>query len=204
MRAVLFGILIFVISSATLWSCDRGGESEDAREAGRMDTQTDQRTPPEPGGQMAGRMAESCPMLVQGADLSVSNTDNGVAFTFTTEDGDVTELRARVERLARLYESNRGQMEMTWLHVGVPGEEEGRMNDYDRMDRERMDQSSRTPMPPASVAVTDVDKGARIELIPADEQQLSQLRDLARNHEQRMKNGFCWMPQDQTMVGSSR
>ena len=57
--------------------------------------------------------------------------------------------------------------------------------------------AGRGPMPAATATVTEIDKGARLELRPTDESQLSQLREPVRWHQQRMESGDCWMLQGQ-------
>jgi len=54
------------------------------------------------------------------------------------------------------------------------------------------------PMPAANATVSDVDNGARIELVPKDASQLDALRQRTRMRQQRMAAGSCWM-----MRGSS-
>jgi len=48
-------------------------------------------------------MQQDCPMKVAGAEVAVTDTDDGIAVTFTTKTGDVDELRKRVERMATMY-----------------------------------------------------------------------------------------------------
>ncbi len=53
-------------------------------------------------------MASACPMTVDGATVAVNDAGGGVAMIYTTEEGDVEDLRARVENLAEAH--TRGKM----------------------------------------------------------------------------------------------
>lgn len=48
-----------------------------------------------------------CPMNLQGAELSVTDLPDAVALTFTTKEGDVAELRRRVENMAKMHSDSR-------------------------------------------------------------------------------------------------
>jgi hypothetical protein len=43
-----------------------------------------------------------CPMSVQGTTVTASDIDGGIALTFVTPTGDVSELRRRVHRMAEM------------------------------------------------------------------------------------------------------
>jgi hypothetical protein len=47
-------------------------------------------------------MMQSCPMKVTGADLAVSDVENGIAVTITTKSGDVADLHRRTENMAKM------------------------------------------------------------------------------------------------------
>src|SRR5215510_14368109 len=62
-------------------------------------------TPPQHG--MAGMsMMQNCPMQVPGAEVSIQDTNDGIALTITTSSGDVAELRHRVESMAKMHSSD--------------------------------------------------------------------------------------------------
>jgi hypothetical protein len=48
-------------------------------------------------------MMQNCPMNLQGAVIAVSDTDNGIVLTITTQSGDVAELRRRTETMAKMH-----------------------------------------------------------------------------------------------------
>jgi len=145
-------------------------------------------------------------MVVQGADVTVADTDRGVALTFTTAAGDVVDLRTRVRNMAQMYEMHRGQAGMMWHHMGGKGMgHSGRGMGGEGMGHGRPGKggegmghmAGRGPMPAASGTVSDTDQGARIELRPTDSSQLDALREHVRWHQARMHSGECWMPQGQ-------
>lgn len=139
---------------------------------------------------MMQQLRAGCPMVVQGADVAVSDTEGGVALTFTTDAPDVSDLRTRVRSMAQMYEMHRGHGAMMWHQMRGEGIGHG-----SGMGMEHMAGSG--PMPAASSTVTDTDKGARIELRPTDASQLDTLRQHVRLHQQRMHSGECWMLQEQ-------
>jgi hypothetical protein len=64
---------------------------------------------------MGMSMMQDCPMKVQGADLAVTDTKDGIALTITSKSGDVAELRRRVERMAKMHQTAGGPM----MHQGA-------------------------------------------------------------------------------------
>src|SRR5215831_18243796 len=75
-------------------------------------------TPPQHG---TGAMMQNCPMQVPGAEVSISDTNDGIAVTITTSSGDVAELRRRVESMAKMH-SNDG-MHGNMMPFSVTSEE---------------------------------------------------------------------------------
>ena len=69
-------------------------------------------------------VASSCPMMVDGAQVAVSDAGGGVAMVFTTKDGDVEDLRARVENLAEAHQRG-GMMPMADAQVRAEDVEGG-------------------------------------------------------------------------------
>jgi len=174
-----------VLAAAALWSCNRN----DAPEPEQTGSQAQER--PAAGGDMMQQLRAGCPMVVEGADVLVADTEEGVVLTFTTQENDAGDLRARVQRMAEMYEMHRGQRGMMWHHVRGRGQDRGGPG----MGMGHM--AGRGPMPAATASVTQVDRGARLELRPTDASQLEQLREHARWHQQRMESGECWMLQGQ-------
>lgn len=64
-------------------------------------------TTPAQHGMGAMSMMQNCPMQVPGAEVSVQDTNDGIALRITTTSGDVAELRRRVESMAKMH-SNEG------------------------------------------------------------------------------------------------
>jgi hypothetical protein len=48
-------------------------------------------------------MMQSCPIKVTGANVAVTDVENGVAVTITTKSGDVADLRRRTENMAKMH-----------------------------------------------------------------------------------------------------
>ncbi len=178
-----------MLAAAALWSCNEESAPEPEQSAQHM------QQPPSPmpagGGDMMQQLRAACPMVVDGADVEVSDTDEGVVLAFTTQAGDADDLRARVEQMAQMYEMHRGQRGMMWHHMG--GQGQGRGGPGTGMGH----MTGRGPMPAATATVTEVDRGARLELRPTDVSQLEDLREHVRWHQQRMESGECWMLQSQ-------
>jgi hypothetical protein len=138
---------------------------------------------------MMQQFRAGCPMVVKGAAVAVSDTEGGVALTFTTDKGDVGDLRARVEHMARMYEMHRGRGSMMWHQMGGGSMPHGGTG----MGMGHM--GARGAMPGASATVSEIEKGARLELKANDSSQLEALREHVRWHQQRMSTGECWMLQ---------
>lgn len=144
-------------------------------------------------GPMMEQMSATCPMVVEGAKVEVADTATGVALTFTTDsEGDVADLRERARQMAAMYESHGGRGGMMWHRMG-----RGMGRGMGAGAGRGMGAGPGHPMPAAKATVTEVDKGARVELVPTDAAQLDALREHMRFHQQRMSSGECWMAQDQ-------
>ena len=177
-----FAALASVLFGSAIWSCDKDNAPTEPAEARSAQEQQPPPTMPSTGGGMIDQLRAGCPMSVQGADVSVTDTKDGVALSFTTATGDVADLRTRVQHMAQMYEMHHGQAGMMWHHMG--GEGMGHM-------------TGRGPMPAARTTMTDTDSGAQLELRPTDPSQLDALREHVRWHQERMHSGECWMLQGQ-------
>jgi hypothetical protein len=177
--------------AAALWSCNKN-DAPEPEQTGPQAREQSSSPMPAAGGDMMQQLRAGCPMVVEGADVAVADTDEGVALTFTTEEaGAVGDLRTRVQHMARMYGMHAGHRGMMWHHMGGQGRDRGGSG----MGMGHM--AGRGPMPAATTTVTEVDKGARLELRPTDAAQLEHLREHARWHQQRMETGECWMLQGQ-------
>jgi hypothetical protein len=141
---------------------------------------------------MATKAQQACPMLVDGVNVDVEDTADGIAMRFTTTTRDnVDDLRNRVEKLSRMYGAERGKGEMMWQHMGHKRAEGDRPGTGMGAGRGQ-DQGVVGGMPPATARVENIDNGARLLLTPTDSGQLSALREHARDHQRRMSGGECW------------
>jgi hypothetical protein len=175
-----FAALTSVLFASALWSCNKDkAPSESATAHSAQEQQAPPTMPsgmPGNAGGMMDQLRAGCPMVVQGADVTVTDTEGGVALTFTTDAGDVADLRTRVQHMAQMYEMHHGQAGMMWHHMGGAGMAHG----GPAMGGEGMGHmAGRGPMPAASTTMTDTDLGARLELRPSDASQLGALRERA-------------------------
>lgn len=126
-----------------------------------------------------------CPMVVEGTEVRVSDTADGVALSFVTEERHARDLRARVAHLAEMYEMHPGpNTSKMWRRVD--GSREG--DHHTGLER-----PGGGPMPAVETTVTDMAGGARLELTPTDPTEVEALREHARRHRDRMESGQCWM-----------
>jgi hypothetical protein len=107
---------------------------------------------------------QECPMRIEGVNVTSTDTRDGVALTFTTDSGNVEELRRRVQRIAMMF-SRRGRH---------PMRSSGRMI-------------------PADVKYEIVERGARVIMTPTDPTRLDALRKHVRAIADRMQKGDCLM-----------
>lgn len=141
------------------------------------------------GNTMMQQMRASCPMVVADTNVEASDTEDGVALTFTTTSDSVADLRQRVEQMAQMYEQRHGEGRMMWHHMG-PGRGMGMGMGHGK----GMGPGS-GPMPAASVKVENTNDGARMILTPKSPSELEALREHANWHAQRMQGRECWMSQ---------
>lgn len=151
-------------------------------------------TMPASGERMA-QLRESCPMAAGNVEVEVSDTDTGVALMFTSEAGNVEDLRRRVRLMAEKYERHGGRHGMRWHSMGGPGTAGGKDQapGAGRQMGMGMGMRGHARMPEAQVKVVDVDQGAQIVLTPKETSQLDVLREHVRGHRERMHGGGCWV-----------
>lgn len=188
----LFSIILTIALAAGLSACDKEG-ADDGQAAGGAEQTTPTQMAPGQGPMMGqGQFRQACPIAVEGTDVEVEDTENGVALTFTTESGDVELVRERAEHLAAMYEMHRGRGHMMWHHMGRGG---------GHMGRGMGPGAGQGPMPAANATVEEIEGGARLVLTPVGGEDLATLRQHARFHQQRMHAGQCWRLQDQEAEG---
>ena len=194
-----FAIITTLQVSSLLWSCNT-----DKTSAGPTGTQSAQDetaipTTTDDAGETMDLFRPGCPMTLPGAEVAVSNTEGGVALTFTADNGMVADLRTRVGHLTRMYGMHNGTAGMMWNHMGGKGmgHKGGGMGGegLDHMNR-------RSPMPAVTGTMTVMNLGARIVLRPNDASKLEALREHVRWHQQRMHYGECWILQGHSIVPS--
>lgn len=134
----------------------------------------------------SGAMADMCPMEVPGTQVSVADTQDGVAVAFMTS-GDVAQVRQRVHGMAAMHEkmmSGGGMMGSGGMGSGgMMGSGSGGMMGSGHMMK----------MVDSTAQAEDIDGGARIVLTPKDPAKLAELRDHVREHAGRMASGHCPM-----------
>lgn len=193
LRGVLYMSAALMLAAAGL-SCS-GGDNRSAsgasKESGVQNQATGEGTQPMSASSL-NEMRSGCPMVVEGAEVSLEDADGGIAMVFTTKTGDVADLRQRVRNLAGMYEMHAGHGHMMWRHMGG-GRHMGQGPGMGMMDGGMSEGYG--PMPAVRTSVTQVRNGARLELTPADELNLESLRRHVRWHEERMQSGDCWMLQ---------
>ncbi len=122
----------------------------------------------------SGAMADMCPMEVLGTQVSVTDTQEGVAIAFMTS-GDVVQLRQRVHGMAAMHDTMMSGGGM----MGSGGMGSGGIMGSGHMKK----------MVDSTAHSEDIDAGARIVLTPKNPAQLAELRD----HAGRMASGHCQM-----------
>jgi hypothetical protein len=105
-----------------------------------------------------------CPLGVEGAEVSVEDTPQGVALTFTTSRAEkADELRARGRHAANMYGPRKAGAGHDGRHAS--GGHHGLMP---------------MQMPPAYALAEDVESGIKVRLFPVDDKDLGTLRAKAR------------------------
>ena len=149
---------VLFVSSLALGSCDNNKEKapSDPSAAREPVQPSSPATEPSPEVDSAAvqRLRAECPMLVRGVKVEVSETQGGVALAFTTEEGRLADLRARVRHLAQMYEMHRGRGSMSWHRMGR-GPHMGRGRHMGRGPHHM----GGGPMPAAEATVTELEQG---------------------------------------------
>lgn len=130
-------------------------------------------------------------MLVEGTRVEVTDTAGGVALTFTTQQGDVAELRRRVALMADMYRMHGGHGQMMWRHMRGGSTAMGPMPGQG--PHGMMMGAGVGRMPASATRTENVPGGARLVAEPADRESLDDLRLHLRAHQARMQSGECWL-----------
>jgi hypothetical protein len=143
-----------------------------------------------------------CPIKVPGTKAVTTEVAQGIVITFTTEDGDVDELRKRVNFLGEEHnklaarqvpDEGRKMINTADDKMGAPAETTGRKM-VQPGDDGAMPVSGRKMMPLATATVEDVDNGAKITLVPTPGTALADLQAHVARRTEAMAGGQCMMP----------
>jgi hypothetical protein len=152
------------------------------------------------GSPLLTEVTAGCPTLVDGAQVDVVDQPGRVEILFTTQSGDVYDLRSRVRSLARVYEAGaRGTADtaQTSFPDEAPGPFEGHLTNPGTGQGPRI-----RPIPAVASSVSNVEGGARIVLTPVDPSELEDLGQRVREHQELIRAGHCWMLQEADSDGS--
>jgi len=106
-----------------------------------------------------------CPMKVKGTKVTATDVEGGVALVFTSKTGDAQDIRRRVKHIAQIHGANAGAM-MTTSTVSAISSAHPQVH--------------RKPMPPSTASAEDVERGARLVVLPKVPAQLMELRRQVR------------------------
>jgi len=178
------GLCILLLS--LLPSCEQNSETEDVSTAALSSAApTTSGHMMQHGSDTGGMMEElrsGCPMAIEGTKVEATDTDSGIALSFSSDKANISELRRRVRHLGHMYKMHRFQGRMMWHRMlGGAG------------DAKRMHRSVEGHMPGVSARVEETPEGARIILDAKDKDELDAVRNHGRWHQERMQSGECWM-----------
>lgn len=140
-------------------------------------------------------LMQTCPMVVPGTQVAVSNTAAGEALTFTTASGDVAELRRRVHAMAEMHDRHHATGAAMEHGHGDMGHGGGMMGPGMMGGGQGTGGhgTNELAIPPSRAAVEDVGGGARIVVTPDDPADLEKLRSAVRMHAKHMQEHGCQM-----------
>ena len=92
-----FSFWVALTVSAGATGCEPGAPSSDTSAAPTH--QTAARQPKMIAEELVQKLRRACPLEVEGSQVEVSDTEDGVTLKFTAPDGEVDELRSRVSHL---------------------------------------------------------------------------------------------------------
>lgn len=124
---------------------------------------------------------ENCPMAVPGTSVAAQDTPEGEAITFSTSSGDVNELRRRVRTMSEMHDGHHMGGDTASMGQGAGGSAMG------------SDVHESMTAPTSRATVSDVEGGARVDIVPVDPTQVEQVRAAARTHAEHMQREGCAM-----------
>lgn len=134
----------------------------------------------------AGSMSAMCPMGVPGTTVAAADEVSGSTITFSTTTAQVAELQRRVHAMVAMHNQHHGDGGMK--HGAMMGE--GKMGGGMMGDGQGM---GGMKVPSSLATATDLETGARVEVVPSDPADLRALQDAVRQHAQRMQQDGCGM-----------
>ncbi|HZU83776.1 MAG TPA: hypothetical protein VE987_12700 [Polyangiaceae bacterium] len=130
---------------------------------------------------------DSCPMIVPGTSVQVTDTGDGATMTFTTTAGDVSTLRSRVHSMAERMNAHPGTGMGTGMGMGMMGSGMDMMGARDGGSG----MMGGGPMPAMHAQAEDVEDGARLRMTPADPARLAEMRQRMQQHAQTMNQSHA-------------
>ncbi|TXD33813.1 hypothetical protein FRC96_15190 [Lujinxingia vulgaris] len=194
--SVTYAILLLLGLSACSTSGEpRSDETSAQAEQAQTGAQESERSDATAGQHdaMGQKMAEMCPMQVEGTTREIVRLDNAVAMDFTTT-GDVEELRSRVARMPERHATMHGeggQMPQGHGHHGQGGQmqHEQMSEEHHEMRRQMMEM-----MADVTLATEPIEGGMRLTFTPADASQVDALYQMMQSHARMMEQeGQCPM-----------
>lgn len=149
---------------------------------------------------MSMRLADECPVALPGVRVALQATDEALALTFTSPTSELTQLRNRVQQLARLYAMCGWHRDQIAWYPTTSNAMQSSLSDLapsgvDCTDvSHRSTDEPRSNMPPASIRVEDLPIGARIVFTPTNPTDVAGLRDRLAGDQRHMNGGECWYP----------
>ncbi len=142
--------------------------------------------------EMKEKMAEMCPMRVEGTSAEAMKKDGAVHVDFTT-DGDVEEVRERARKMAAHHNKMKDKYKK---HKNKRAKNKGNMGKgkkKGKMKGKKKHKSGKMRPMGMTLEVEDIDNGARMVHTPDDAEDLDKLNARMQKHVARMnEHNKCW------------
>ena len=145
--------------------------------------------------QQMSEVWKSCPVGLKEAKAEVQKVGQTTAIDYTVASSEVGILKTRINSFAEQF-NGQSRLDAKISQKPMPSPSDRTSMERsgmwgDKVKSERMSSEKTFSFPAAFATVAQIDNGVRLILVPADQSELGQLNDAAKQYAESINNGQC-------------